>query len=252
MKSSAEFRQLARQRLRGKWGLSLAVSLVAAIFGCYGGISINLSADSFEQLASLSGSTISIEWLTAALNVFGPIISLFALAQLVLGGAVQVGLCCYYNRLIRNEAAEFADLFSRFALLGKALLLSLYTGLLVFLWSLLFIIPGIVAGYRYSLAFYLLCDHPEYSVRQCVNESKRLMAGHKGRLFSLQLSFIGWALLSALTLGIGNLWLNPYISAATSAFYLERAGADAFGSDWQPQQSEPEFVPNDPNGPQQL
>ena len=145
------------------------------------------------------------------------------------------------------------QLFSRFDFFGKALLLNLYTALLTFLWSLLLVIPGIIATYRYSLAFYVLCDNPEMSVTECVNESKRLMDGHKGRLFCLHLSFIGWRLLSALTLGIGDLWLNPYVSAATSAFYLERIGADGADNGYTVQNDEPEFVVN-PNvdGPERL
>lgn len=121
------------------------------------------------------------------------------------------------------------------------------------MWSLLLVIPGIIATYRYSLAFYVLCDNPGMSVTECVNESKRLMDGHKGRLFCLHLSFIGWRLLSALTLGIGDLWLNPYVSAATSAFYLERIGVDGADNGYTVQNDGPEFVVN-PNvdGPERL
>lgn len=96
--------------------------------------------------------------------------------------------------------------------------------LFIWLWSLLFIVPGIIAAYRYRLAPYLMAENPNLGIREAVNMSKELMAGHKWRLFCLNLSFIGWGILSALTCGIGDLWLNPYIYAANAAFYVDRTG----------------------------
>ena len=200
---------------------------------------------------SLFGTDMEI--LVPLLSISAAIASAVGIARLIVSGAAQLGLCSYYNRLIKGETPQVSELFSRFGFFGKALLLNLYTALLTFLWSLLLVIPGIIATYRYSLAFYVLCDNPEMSVNECVNESKRLMDGHKGRLFCLHLSFIGWRLLSALTLGIGDLWLNPYVSAATSAFYLERIGTDGADNGYTAKSDEPEFVVN-PNvdGPERL
>ena len=91
-------------------------------------------------------------------------------------------------------------------------------------WSLLFIVPGIVAAYRYALAPYLLAENPSLTAEEAIEKSKALMFGYKGRLFCLQFSFIGWYLLSALTGGIGWFFLAPYTKAADTAFYLERTG----------------------------
>ena len=91
--------------------------------------------------------------------------------------------------------------------------------LIFLLWSLLLIIPGIVAAYRYSMAFYILNDNPEMSAKAALDESKRMMAGYKGKLFCLQLSFIGWGFLCLFTLGIGYLWLTPYIQTSMAYFY---------------------------------
>ena len=95
-----------------------------------------------------------------------------------------------------------------------------------FLWSLLFIIPGIVKSYAYSQAYYIYYDTYQTTGQtpgylDTITASRRIMDGHKGQLFWLDLSFIGWHLLAVLTLGIGYLWLSPYIAATKAAFYEE-------------------------------
>ena len=105
-----------------------------------------------------------MEILVPLLSISAAIASAVGIARLIVGGAAQLGLCSYYNRLIKGETPQVSELFSRFSFFGKALLLNLYTALLTFLWSLLLVIPGIIATYRYSLAFYVLCDNPEMSV----------------------------------------------------------------------------------------
>ena len=88
-----------------------------------------------------------------------------------------------------------------------------------FLWSLLFVIPGIVKGYSYALTPYILIDDPQISIRDAVRKSQRMMSGQKFNLFYLQLSFIGWWILSILTGGIGFLWLIPYFTTSMAVFY---------------------------------
>ena len=100
-------------------------------------------------------------------------------------------------------------------------------GLFVFLWTLLFVFPGIVAAYRYAMVPYLMAEFPELRVMEAIRESKRLMKGNKWRLFCLHFSFIGWDLLCTLTMGIGYLWLNPYRMVAETAFYMEVTGRGA-------------------------
>lgn len=95
--------------------------------------------------------------------------------------------------------------------LTNRVILSFMKSLFIILWSLLFIIPGIVKSYSYMLAEFVSKEHPEYDYTECLEESKEKMEGHKMEMFVLELSFIGWALLSILTLGIGLLWLVPYM-----------------------------------------
>ena len=88
-------------------------------------------------------------------------------------------------------------------------------------WGLLLIIPGIIKSLAYSMTYFISKDHPEYSIDECIEASKRMMDGHKGELFVLYLSFIGWFLLGILTLGIGYLWLIPYMDTTIAHYYEE-------------------------------
>ena len=88
----------------------------------------------------------------------------------------------------------------------------------------LFIIPGIVATYSYAMTEFILAEHPELTASEAIAQSKEMMTGNRWRLFCLHISFIGWDILCAFTLGIGNLWLRPYKQAANAAFYREISG----------------------------
>ncbi len=103
----------------------------------------------------------------------------------------------------------------------KAFLVPLLQGLFVFLWSLLFVIPGVIMAYAYSMAIYVANDNPELSAMDAIRKSRELMDGHKWDLFVLDLSFIGWILLCLLTCGIGFFFLAPYIEMAHVEFYRE-------------------------------
>lgn len=98
---------------------------------------------------------------------------------------------------------------------------SILVGIFTMLWSLLLIIPGIIKGIAYSQVFYLLRDDPELTALEAITESKNRMKGYKWKYFLLNLSFIGWAFIAIFTLGIGFLWLAPYISTANATFYNE-------------------------------
>jgi uncharacterized membrane protein len=95
---------------------------------------------------------------------------------------------------------------------------------------LLLVIPGIVAAYRYSMSFYILSDNPQLSAQEAMNESKRMMNGYKGKLFCLHFSFIGWSILCVLTIGIGFLWLVPYMQASIANFYENLKNASSSNS----------------------
>lgn len=101
----------------------------------------------------------------------------------------------------------------------KAFLVPFLTALFAGLWSLLFLIPGIIMAYAYSMSVFIANDHPELSAMDAIRKSRELMQGHKWDLFVLDLSFIGWIFLSLLTGGIGFFFLAPYVEMAHVEFY---------------------------------
>ena len=118
--------------------------------------------------------------------------------EVLLTGAFMYGLALFMLTFFRTKRTDNKLLFEGFSMLGKTILLQIVMTVFIFLWSLLFIVPGIIAAIRYSMAFYILADHPEYTVTQCINESKARMRGNCGKYFVMILSFIGWAFLASL------------------------------------------------------
>ena len=102
---------------------------------------------------------------------------------------------------------------------GGTLLIGLLSWLFIALWGLLLVIPGIVKAYAYSMVYYIKADHPEYGWRECLDESQRLMTGHKWEKFMLDLSFLGWGIVGSLCLGVGTLWVVTYMSATEAQYY---------------------------------
>lgn len=170
-------------------------------------------------------------------HVLVPVASVLAMGQFVLRGSISIGHDRFCLKLVDGEQAQFEDLFSAFDIFGSAFVLNLLIALKVFAWSLLFVIPGIIAAYRYSMATYIMAENPTIAPTEAIERSKALMDGRKGDLFCLDLSFFGWALLTVLTAGIGALWLAPYMAVSRAAFYrsLPRSMGDRAPNGWQPQ-----------------
>jgi uncharacterized membrane protein len=202
MKQNSEIRAAARGALSGNW----ANAVVALII--------------FE----------AIVYVANVLPVIGTI------GSFVVGGPLAYGLILLFLGIARKGETDFNVLFKGFnfndnnsglfiRLLGAYILSTIF----ILLWSLLLIIPGIIAGLGYSMIFYIFADNPDISISDALKQSKKMMYGYKWKLFLLQLSFIGWALLCILTFGIGFLWLGPYMQAATTQFYLELKKEHGYG-----------------------
>jgi uncharacterized membrane protein len=138
---------------------------------------------------------------------------------LVVSGPFYLGYTYFMVKLYRRKQIGPSDAFYGFEHFAKSAFLYIVMGFFILLWTLLFIIPGIVASYRYRLAYFVLMDNPDIGILDALNESKRLMKGNKGKLFFLDISFIGWFLLSMITVGLGLIALIPYASAASVVFY---------------------------------
>ena len=137
-------------------------------------------------------------------------------------GPMTLGISVYFLKVFRQKESGIEDLLAAFNYMWKSFVLLIHIAIRVLLWSFLFIIPGMIAAFRYSQAFFILADNPQKTPRQCIEESKNMMIGNKAKLFFLELSFIGWAFLATIPTGIGSLLFGPDPSQITSAI-----GADA-------------------------
>lgn len=150
------------------------------------------------------------------------ILSATTFASLLLSGALAIGLSTTILRMIRlRKSDDISLLFSGFNDFGRSLVMGILYTLKIFLWGLLFIIPGIVRSYSLAMTSHIAFDRPELSASEILVSSTNMMRGHKSRLFCLHSSFIGWFILSILTLGIGLFFLLPYIKTSTAIFYEE-------------------------------
>lgn len=217
MKENKELKELALGQLQGKWVMAIIVSIVAWLL-----------TDAFTGNGSRESATYVFEHGEWAFNRFNGFASLISL---VLSGPISFGLAGYFLGLARDRDVNLSDLFSGFQQFGKTLLLHILTSVFVFLWALLLIIPGIIASLRYSMAYYIMNDHPEITPMEAIEMSKELMDGQKMRLFTLTLSFIGWFLLGIITFGLGFLYLMPYYNATIANFY-EDLKAPKLGYDY--------------------
>ncbi|HDR7622279.1 TPA: DUF975 family protein [Bacillus mycoides] len=202
----SQLKREALDALKGKWGLAVGATLLLGILIVAVELLITGVFSTFWGWEEASDSlTVSI----IAMLVIGPL---------------TIGAYYLVLNVIRETSARIGDLFRWFSD-GSKLMKSFLTYLLMYvylmLWTLLLIIPGIIKSFSYSMTYFILNDRPEYTANQAITESRRMMNGHKMDYFLLCLSFLGWFLLSILTLGIGFLWSAPYFYATSAAFYEE-------------------------------
>lgn len=150
---------------------------------------------------------------------YNTISSWVGIVVFLLAPVLTLGVHHVYLKAAKNENPHFSEMFSKMSQFGTAFVTNLLIGIFVFLWSLLLIIPGIIASYSYSMAYFVLAEHPELSALEAIKESKRIMKGHKWELFVLQLSFFWWYLLCIPTLGLAMVYVIPYIEMAKANFY---------------------------------
>ena len=185
MKENKELMAEARASLSGNWGLAVGTYLVYIIIV----------------------GTLQI------IPVVGGVLGLF------IAGPMSVGICMFTLILSRDENARLEQIFEGFKNYGTVLGAYLLMVVFIFLWALLLIIPGIIAAIAYSQTFYILAEDDTIGSMDALRKSKEMMDGYKWKYFCLGLRFIGWAMLCVLTLGIGFLWLSPYIQVSYAKFY---------------------------------
>lgn len=182
MKLNSELRRQAVDSLNGNWGMAALVTLVYGLL-CGGGSRFSMG-----------------------------------IVNLILF-PVAYGYTVLFLDLVRGVKIDFGRMFDGYKdigrIFGTVFLCHIYT----FLWTLLLVIPGIVKAYSYAMTYFVLKDYPGLAYNAAIEKSMAMMSGYKMKLFLLDLSFIGWAILCCLTLGIGFLFLTPYVQASHAAFY---------------------------------
>lgn len=260
MKTCSAYRQEARQALSGKWGESVAASVLIALFfivmltpsiiaeaatsaepSSLIGIPMLMSLVLIVLLVPMFFGYMNAFWHkakgddTTAVNDmsrsweknFGAAWGFFLLKELV-KLAVSIGLFIIFILflfiigMIATPFLDIPDVNSFIEIVATAAGISVW--LLVITYIIFYIactIANVIIDYIYGMTYYIKADHPDKAIIDCMIESRRLMRGKKWKLFVLDLTFIGWMLLSILTLGIGLLWLAPYICTARACFYKD-------------------------------
>ena len=188
--SNKDLMTSARESLSGRWLLAIGTFVLCfVIVGAFALINNSLIGD--------AGSVIS---------------TLFS-------GVFMLGIATFSLAVARNDDARPDMIFSGFKYFVKTLGLYLLMMLFIFLWMLLLIVPGIIAAISYSLAFFIMADDPSVGAMEALKKSKKMMYGYKWKFFCLCLRFTGWILLAILSLGVGFLWLIPYMYVSFAKFY---------------------------------
>lgn len=185
-----ELKAKAKEQIKGKIGIMLVISLIIAVI------------------------TAAVAWIVSKIPYVGT-----AIAPLVVAPAFTLSITRVVLGITAGVKPAVGDVFCGFDDYWSAIKLHLLSGLYIFLWSLLFVIPGIVKTYAYSMAVYILAENKGKSARECIKESNAMTMGYKADLFILGLSFIGWSVLCIVTFGIALIWVMPYMQATYANAY---------------------------------
>jgi len=150
---------------------------------------------------------------------FPSLIGPSGIGPLIFDGPFSAGMANFFLRLVRREAPGIGAMFQGFGKFLRNIRLWVLQVVFVLLWGLLLVVPGLVAALRYSMVWFVLVDEPDLTARQALARSKALTKGHLGDLFTLAASFLGWVLFGIVTLGIGFLYVVPYIQTTWALVY---------------------------------
>ena len=198
MKTNQELKNAALAALKGNWMPAVLTALAVGAVGMIPSL-IGQFGEGEMSVAGLASMLVSV-CVTIPLSV---------------------GVYAAFRKLLVGEDVKLVDDTFKIAFqnwahnVGGMLLMAVYT----FLWTLLLIVPGVIKAFSYGMTQFILADKPELTANEAIELSMKMMDGHKLDLFILSLSFIGWAFLAVLSLGIGFLWLTPYITTTMAAFY---------------------------------
>jgi uncharacterized membrane protein len=203
----SRLKQQAKSLIKGKIG-SLFVVMLVYIVIC------------FAIMIIPSFMTVSESTLVALL---GNILSIVASLAVM---PIAMGYYLVYLDVAKGQEVAVRRLFDGFNYFVKVVILTILVGVFTCLWTLLFIVPGIIKSFSYSQAFFILAENPDMRPIDAITESRRMMDGHKWEYFVLSLSFILWILLCYVTCGIAMIYVMPYMTTTLVLFYLKLKGDD--------------------------
>ena len=212
-KKAADYRRIARENLQGNWLYAVLAGIIASLCGA-ASIIEELSVDvdlpfSADESASAAPEALDgvFHLLDNLLYEIAPflfvgilIMAVVVTVQIIFRGVILLGYVSFHLKLHDGQKPTIGELFSQFDRFGRAFGLTFFRSLYVALWSLLFVIPGIIRAYAYALAPYIMLENPRLTANECLSASKELMDGRKERLFCLNISFIGWDVLCTVLL----------------------------------------------------
>lgn len=231
MWTRAQLKQNAKAALRGRYWMAFLVSLLTGLLaggssGGVGGASGGLSGASSMNSGSGGDPSMFAEVfadnpaLVVTLVIVVLVIMALAICYTIfVANPILVG---YRDYFMENRMGQpgFGRLFSGFNKNYKNIVLTVFLkNLFIGLWSLLFIIPGIIKAYQYYFVEYIMAENPTIEWRRALDLSRQMTNGQKWNIFVLELSFLGWELLGALACGVGTLFVAPYISATMAELY---------------------------------
>ena len=170
------------------------------------------------QLLAIYLVVIAASWIISL--VFGLI---GGIINLIIGGPIAYAMASIYLGIIKkSRSPEVEDIIIGFKdnKFTRNLVAYLRYQVFIFLWTLLFIIPGIIKAISYSQMFYLLAENDKLEASDAQRKSMEMMEGHKAEYFVLQLSFIPWFLLCIITFGIAAIYVTPYYEATMAEFHV--------------------------------
>ena len=189
-----ELMKKARESLKGKWGKAIGATLMSLILIIPIGLSFAIST---------------------------PIVSpgIRLITNLFLNPVFNVGFALFWLVIARQKNSKISQVFSGFKIFWKCFAANFMMIVFILLWTLLLIVPGIMAIFSYSMTFFVIADNHKIGPIDAISQSKKIMYGHRWKLFCLGWRFFWWNLLCLLSLGVGYLWLIPYIGTSFACFY---------------------------------
>ena len=229
MWTNQELKEKAKAAFKANYWPCVGVALLMSILT--GGSYMSSSSQGSSTDIQNSLQSAEPEVIAGIFIAFGIASIIGILIKIFLANPVEVGGYNFFKENTEEPGAPFALIKKGFQNYGHTFATLFLRDLFIILWSLLFIIPGLIKLYSYSMVPFILAEHPELSATEIITRSREMMNGNKWRAFVLDLSFIGWILLGVVTCGLGFVfWTSPYMNSTHAALYLKLKEAQEFGA----------------------